>query len=234
MAEVIAALKNQIIVSVQASAGEPLDKPEIISALSQSVVSGGAKGLRLAGVDNIKAVKKACPDMPVIGITKPDVIPDNFTELVYITPTFEDVELLVGVGTDIIATDATRRTRPDGQSLEALIEKVETAYPEQLLMADIATIEEGLHVDQLGFDLISTTLSGYTEETVANATDKPDFDLLSKLVSQCTAPIVLEGRVWHPEEVTRAFELGAHCVVIGSAITRPHHITRRFVNAVPQ
>ena len=33
-----------------------------------------------------------------------------------------------------------------------------------------------------------------------------------------------------PEEVARkAFELGAHCVVIGSAITRPQLITKRFI-----
>ena len=42
-------------------------------------------------------------------------------------------------------------------------------------------------------------------------------------------PVVLEGRIWTPEEVDRAFELGAHCVVIGSAITRPQLITKRFV-----
>jgi N-acylglucosamine-6-phosphate 2-epimerase len=42
-------------------------------------------------------------------------------------------------------------------------------------------------------------------------------------------PVVLEGRIWEPEQVNKAFELGAHCVVIGSAITRPQLITRRFV-----
>ena len=59
--------------------------------------------------------------------------------------------------------------------------------------------------------------------------DGPDFDLLANLVKETDKPVVLEGRIWEPEQVDKAFELGAHCVVIGSAITRPQLITKRFV-----
>ena len=48
-------------------------------------------------------------------------------------------------------------------------------------------------------------------------------------MKETNLPVVLEGRIWEPDEVDRAFELGAHCVVIGSAITRPQLITKRFV-----
>jgi N-acylglucosamine-6-phosphate 2-epimerase len=101
-------------------------------------------------------------------------------------------------------------------------------------MADVATLEEGLNAARLGFDLISTTLSGYTEETRHSVSGGPDFALLEALVSRVATPIILEGRVWEPSEVARAFELGAYAVVIGSAVTRPHEITRRFVQAVPK
>jgi N-acylglucosamine-6-phosphate 2-epimerase len=42
----------------------------------------------------------------------------------------------------------------------------------------------------------------------------------------------MEGRVWTPEDAARALELGAHAVVVGSAITRPQLITKRFAEAV--
>ena len=95
-------------------------------------------------------------------------------------------------------------------------------------MADISNFDEGLNAQNLGFDIISTTLSGYTKYTETSST-KPDFELLDKLVKNLNTPIVLEGRIWNPKEVDRAFELGAHCVVIGSAVTRPQLITKRFI-----
>jgi N-acylglucosamine-6-phosphate 2-epimerase len=57
--------------------------------------------------------------------------------------------------------------------------------------------------------------------------------LLKEFIAHIKKPVILEGRVWHPEELGRAFELGAHAVVVGSAITRPQLITERFVNAIP-
>ena len=76
--------------------------------------------------------------------------------------------------------------------------------------------------------MLSTTLSGYTLESPLK-NDGPDFELLKELVEKVDVPVVLEGRIWEPEQVDKAFELGAHCVVIGSAITRPQLITKRFV-----
>ena len=58
----------------------------------------------------------------------------------------------------------------------------------------------------------------------------PDFELLEDLVKNVSIPVILEGRIWSPEDVKKGFELGAHCVVIGSAITRPQLITKRFIN----
>ena len=95
-------------------------------------------------------------------------------------------------------------------------------------MADISTLEEGILAEKAGADMISTTLSGYTQNS-PNESDGPDFELLKSLVENVKAPVVLEGRIWTPEHVQEAFRLGAHCVVIGSAITRPQLITKRFV-----
>jgi N-acylglucosamine-6-phosphate 2-epimerase len=73
-------------------------------------------------------------------------------------------------------------------------------------------------------------LSGYTTDTLTTpAPDEPDWDLLTSLVKALpNTPIILEGRVWSPSQVKQGLNLGAFAVVVGSAITRPHHITQRF------
>ena len=221
---VIEKLKNQVIISVQAMPGEPLYKEEVLIAMMQSVINGGAKGLRLAGGRDVKNAKKLF-DIPVIGLTKPDKLPDNWMNIVYITPTLREVDELIDAGADIIATDATDRPRPK-ETLEEIISYIKSKN--KFSMADISTFEEGVKARKLGFDIISTTLSGYTSHSRQDLIG-PDFELLEKLVKELDCPIILEGRIWTPEEVDKAFEIGAHSVVIGSAVTRPQLITKRFV-----
>ncbi len=218
-------LKNQIIVSVQAMPNEPLYEESCIIAMMKSVVNGGAKGLRLAGARDVKNAKKLF-DIPVIGLTKPNKLPDNWKETVYITPTLKEVNELIKANADIIATDATQRPRPK-ESLKEIVNFIKSHN--KLSMADISTFEEGIKARELGFDIISTTLSGYTQYSDQNI-EGPDFELLEKLVKELDCPIILEGRIWEPNEVNQAFKLGAHSVVIGSAITRPQLITKRFCN----
>jgi N-acylglucosamine-6-phosphate 2-epimerase len=215
-------LKNKIIVSVQAMPDEPLYKEDCMIAMMQSVVTGGAGALRVAGVRDVKNAKKF--NLPVIGITKPDKLPENWQEVVYITPNLEDVNNLIEAGADIIAFDGTSRERET--PLEEIIKCIKSAN--RLSMADISTFEEGLNCEKLGVDIISTTLSGYTSYSLTNS-DEPDFELLEKLVKNTNIPVILEGRIWEPSQVKKAFELGAHSVVIGSAITRPQLITKRFI-----
>ena len=232
MRKIIQRIHKGIIVSVQAAHGEPLNKPEYLCAMAEAALNGGACAVRMAQPENIDYFRQRHPDVPVLGITKPEVIPDNAHELVYITPSFRDVVALASC-CDIVALDATLRSRPGGESLESIVEACRKAYPDLALMADIATLEEGLNAEKLGFDLISTTLSGYTVESRQTLRQGPDFALLGTLAKQVKTPVVMEGRVWELQEVTRSFELGAYAVVIGSAVTRPHEITRRFVRAVP-
>jgi len=224
--EVLNKLKNKIIVSVQATPEEPLYSENCMVAMMQSVALGGASGLRVAGARDVKNAKSLF-DLPIIGITKPDKLPDNWKEIVYITPNVEDVKMLIEAGADIIAFDGT--SRPRECPLENIINKIHDAN--RLAMADISTLSEGLNCENLGVDILSTTLSGYTQETLTNS-DEPDFKLLEQLVIQTKLPVILEGRIWEPSQVKKAFELGAHCVVIGSAITRPQLITKRFITEV--
>lgn len=218
-------LKGKVVVSVQAMPSEPLYLEKCMVAMMKSVIKGGAGALRVAGARDVRNAKRLF-DVPVIGLTKPDVIPANWQEIVYITPTVKEVIELVEAGADIVAFDGTMRPRPEGAKLENLIKYIK--INKRVSMADISTLEEAQNAEKLGADILSTTLSGYTQFS-QNRGDGPDFELLKELVANTNLPVVLEGRIWEPEEVTKAFELGAHCVVIGSAITRPQLITRRFV-----
>lgn len=226
MNDILNRIKGTVVVSVQAMPNEPLYLEQCMIGMMKSVVNGGAGALRLAGARDVKNAKKLF-NLPIIGLTKPNIIPKNYKELVYITPNIKDVIELVEAGADVIAADATQRKRPNNEKLQDLIKYIH--INKRLAMADISTLEEGLNAKELGADIISTTLAGYTLESANSPANEPDFELLKQLVEQTQLPVVLEGRIWEPEQVNKAFELGAHCVVIGSAITRPQLITKRFV-----
>lgn len=230
--EKLRALENCLIISAQAAGDEPLNKPEHLLAMALSGINGGAAGLRLEGKNNIAYIRKHT-NLPIIGLAKSELLPDKERlDKIYITSTFAEAEELAVAGSDIIATDATGRPRPDGLSLRQFIEKVHGKL-QVPVWADVATLEQGLAAAADGADVISTTMYGYTRETELDADAAPDFNLLESLCKQVKGPVVLEGRVWHPDEIRRAFELGAYAVVVGSAVTRPQLITRRFVKAIP-
>lgn len=219
-------LKGKIIVSSQAMPNEPFYDEKCMMAMMQSVVNGGASGLRVAGARDVRNAKTF--GLPVIGLTKPNKLPENWRSIVYITPSLKDVEELIEADADIIAFDGTQRPRPNC-TLEDIIKKIKSSR--KLSMADISTLEEGINAEKLGVDIISTTLAGYTDDS-GIAGDTPDFELLEKLVKAVNVPVILEGRIWTTQDVQKGFELGAHCVVIGSAITRPQLIVKKFVTAL--
>jgi N-acylglucosamine-6-phosphate 2-epimerase len=229
--KILKSFANGLIVSCQASTGEPLAHPDHIVALSLTVLNGGACALRLEGVENIRAVR-AATSVPIVGITKIDGLSEaERLDSVYITATFDDARNLKEAGADVIAMDATARPRPDGMSLEETIHRIHHEL-EMPVWADTATFEEAQAASAYGADIISTTLFGYTRETYRDHSQGPDFDFLSRCVKELGVPVILEGRVWQHEEAARALELGAHAVVVGSAITRPHLITKGFVEAM--
>ena len=95
-----------------------------------------------------------------------------------------------------------------------------------MVMADVDSLDAGVAARDAGADVVATTLSGYTGAAVP---DEPDVELVARLVEALDCPVIAEGRYWTPEDVLAAFDAGAHAVVIGTAITNPLAITRRFV-----
>jgi N-acylglucosamine-6-phosphate 2-epimerase len=96
-------------------------------------------------------------------------------------------------------------------------------------MADVSNFEEGVRAAELGFDLVSTTLSGYVGDSTETPKG-PDLDLVERLSRHLedSAPVVAEGRISTPDQATEAINRGAFCVVVGTAITRPQTLTQDF------
>lgn len=197
----------------------------VMPLFAEAAKRAGAVGIRANSVRDIKEIK-AQVDLPIIGIIKKDY-PETKQ---YITVSMDEVDALVEVGVDIIALDATLRKRYDGRSLDEYVNEIKEKYPDQLLMADIATYEEGLNASRLGFDFIGTTLSGYTEES--KDAPAPNFNLVKKLSEDSQVPIIAEGQVSQPEDARRMLEEGAYAVVVGGAITRPQQIAEKFIKEI--
>lgn len=214
-------LAQALIVSCQPDADEAFYTADFACGMAEAARLGGAQGLRLNSPDTIRAVK-ARVDLPVIGIWK-QIHPGSE---VYITPTLAAAEALVAAGAEVLALDATPRPRP----AESLTEIVSALKGRVCLMADISTFEEGLAAEALGFDCVGTTLSGYTPYSPRQS--GPDYELIDQLVRRLKLPIIMEGRIWTPEQAAEALNRGAHAVVVGSAITRPQLITRRYCAAM--
>lgn len=142
----------------------------------------------------------------------------------------KEIDELVQAGVEVIALDATNRLRPSNVTLEEFVSQIRLKYPQQLIMADVSTYEEGIKAWKLGFDIVSTTLSGYTPYSRKGET--ADFELIERLSKDTEVPIIAEGKIWTREDAVEALKRGAHAVVVGTAITRPSDITRRFVEAI--
>ncbi|MFP7255029.1 N-acetylmannosamine-6-phosphate 2-epimerase [Terribacillus goriensis] len=220
-------VKNSLIVSCQALPEEPLHSSFIMSKMALAAMQGGAKGIRANSKGDIIEIKKEV-NLPVVGIVKRDYKDSS----VYITPTFQEIDELLESGCEMIAMDATERRRPEGIELGELVRYVREKDVSIQLMADIATLEDAIQADQLGFDCVSTTLYGYTEETKNKKLYDNDFEFLKEVIESVSIPVIAEGNVITPEMAKRCLQLGAYSVVVGGAITRPQQITERFAETL--
>lgn len=213
--------KGGLIVSCQALKDEPLYGGDTMAKMAYAAEQGGAKAIRANTVEDILAIRNKVK-LPVVGLIK-EVYEDSE---IYITPTIKEAEALIKTGCEVIATDATLRPRPHGETLEALVQYIRTHAPSVCLMADIATEEEAARAEELGFDYISSTLRGYTKDTCH--VTLPDIKFVKTIAAKLSTPIIAEGGIWTVEQLDELMRSGAYAAVIGQAITRPQNITARF------
>ena len=214
-------IKDGLVVSCQALDEEPLHGPILMAGMARAAKLGGAAGIRTNGIQEVE-VCHSITGLPVIGIQK---VVNNGGELC-ITPTFEHAKALALAGAEIVAVDV-RHTRPFGEPLHDLIPRIRQELGVQV-MADCATLADADRAADIGVDMVSSTF-GFTQDRFGIC---PDFQFLADM-RRLSVPVVAEGGFWTPEQVEQAFALGVWAVVVGSAVTRPMEITKRFWRALP-
>ncbi|GAB3735292.1 N-acetylmannosamine-6-phosphate 2-epimerase [Nocardiopsis nanhaiensis] len=219
--DILAELRDKLVVSCQAPPGDPLEGPSYMAAMATAALAGGAAGIRAEGIDDIEAIR-AVTTAPLIGLWK---VP---TEETHITPTIDRAIAVARAGADIVAFDATRRPRPDGSRTDQMVAAIHAEN--RLAMADIANVDDAAAALEAGSDMVSTTLSGYVPQRPSPA--GPDLALVADLTSRFLAPVFAEGRISTPAEGSQALRAGAFSVVVGTAITAPGAITASFASAL--
>jgi len=220
--ELINRLRAGVIVSCQTSQQNPLHGPVFAAALAVAAEMGGARGVRADGPAYVAAISGRIA-VPLMGINTIE----RAGSPVRITPTFADAQAVVWAGAQIVSVDGTTRTRPDGVSLAELMDRIhrELGVP---IQADVATMEDAIAARAAGADLVGSSITGYDGPQAAA---EPDIDLVRALVRELDCPVIAERHFSTPEQIRAAFDVGAHAVIVGSAITDVAAITRRLVAA---
>jgi len=207
-------VRGGLIVSVQAPLGSPLRDSHVIAAMAEACLANGAVGVRLESPEHISAVRQRCPAALIVGLWKQTFDHSD----VYITPGWHEVQSVWAAGADIVALDATDRIRPDGDSLEILMRRIqqELSVP---VMADVDSLNSGLKAAELGCTWVGTTLYGYTKLT--DSFQPPAWELLPQLRAELPADVLLicEGGIRSSTDAAKALRDGADAVVVGTAIT---------------
>lgn len=223
--DIIERFAGGLIVSCQVQHDDPIYSEDFVIKMAIAAQWGGAVGIRANSPEQIRAIKREV-DLPVIGLWK---IWHDDTD-VFITPTLEAAKAVWDAGAEIIALDCTSQITHEGRPAYELLPIVKQEIPEAIIFADVANYEEAERAIEMGADIVGPTLYGYTEET--KDIEMPDFRELSRMCRDFKgrAYVIMEGHIYTPEDAMKCIYLGAHSVVVGSAITRPHLITKRFVD----
>ena len=224
MKEIVKKCLGELIVSCQAYEDTPLYGADNMKRMAASAMLGGAKAVRCCWPHDIRAARELSDDLIIIGINK--VFPeDGSMNGIFITPTFEAAQEAIEAGADIVALDTRFTEARPKEELLSLLTEIRKAYPEIGIMADCSTYEECIFCEESGMvDILSTTLSGLVHEM-----EGPDVDLLKKLKADCKLPVNAEGRIWELKDIDAVVKAGTDMITIGTAITRPHLITERFI-----
>ncbi|MCJ8181034.1 N-acetylmannosamine-6-phosphate 2-epimerase [Lactiplantibacillus pentosus] len=220
-------VKGSLIISCQALPDEPLHSSFIMSRMALAAKEAGAAGIRANSIVDIQAIQDEV-DLPVIGLNKVDY-PDS---PVYITPTIKEMQAVAATGCAAVACDVTGQPRPNGEKLADIVATMRAEFPDTLLMADTDTLENVRLADELGFDIIGTTMHGYTPATKGANIADDDFAYLKAVLKTTSHPVIAEGKVDTPAKMKRCLDLGCHAVVVGGAITRPLQIAKNFIDAL--
>lgn len=218
-------MKDGLIVSCQVQKDDPIYTDDIVVKMAEAAKWAGAVGIRANSPEQIKAIKENV-DLPMIGLWK---VWHDDTD-VFITPTMKEVRAIWEAGAEIIALDCTAQITHEKTQAWDLIKEVKKEIPEAIIFADVSNYEEARRAIDNGADIVAPTLYGYTQETMhIEGADYRGFAQMCRDFKD-EAYVMMEGHLYTPEDAMKCIYLGAHSVVVGSAITRPHLTAKRFVD----
>lgn len=222
--ELIEPMKGGLIVSCQVQHDDPIYTDDIVVKMAEAAQWAGAVAIRANSPEQIRAIKAAV-NLPVIGLWK---VWHDDTD-VFITPTMAEVEGIIEAGADIVAIDCTKQKTHEGTIAWDLLPQVKAKYPDLITFADVSNVEEARRAVENGADIVAPTLYGYTAETAH--IEGADYRMFAEFCRELgdDTYVMMEGHVYTPEDAMKCVYLGAHSVVVGSAITRPHLTAKRFV-----
>ena len=223
--ELLNKLKGGLIVSCQVQPDDPVYSMDFVLKMAQAAEWAGAAGIRANSPDQIKMIREHV-NLPLIGLYK---IWHEDTD-VFITPTLDAARQVWDAGADIIALDCTDQITHEGKPAWELLPLVQKEIADALIFADVSTYEEAKRAVDLGADIVGPTLYGYTETT--KHIEEPNLREFARMCRDFgdRAFMIMEGHIYTPEDAVKCLYLGADAVVVGSAITRPHLIAKRFVD----
>lgn len=224
--QILESLKGGLIVSCQVQYDDPIYTDNMVVKMAEAAKWAGAVGIRANSPEQIKAIKEAVPELPMIGLWK---VWHDDTD-VFITPTMKEVKAIWEAGAEIIALDCTAQVTHEGTQAWDLIKEVKKEIPEAIIFADVSNLEEARRAVENGADIVAPTLYGYTKET--SHIEGADYRMFAQMCRELKdeAYVMMEGHLYTPEDAMKCIFLGAHSVVVGSAITRPHLTAKRFVD----
>ena len=224
--QILESLKGGLIVSRQVQHDDPIYTDNMVVKMAEAARWAGAVCIRANSPEQIKAIKEAVPELPMIGLWK---VWHDDTD-VFITPTMKEVKAIWEAGAEIIALDCTAQVTHEGTQAWNLIKEVKKEIPEAIIFADVSNLEEARRAVENGADIVAPTLYGYTKET--SHIEGADYRMFAQMCRELKdeAYVMMEGHLYTPEDAMKCIFLGAHSVVVGSAITRPHLTAKRFVD----
>ncbi len=199
---IISTLQGKLIVSCQ----------DYVEYMIDAALLGGAYGLRVNGPKDVRLAKSKT-DKPILACNKM-YFPNS---AIYITPSVKAALKVVEAGADLVALDCTNRKR----TREHPSEIIKAIHKEGVLaVADLSDISEAEDAVKAGADILATTLGG-------------SFDInFIKALTKYGKPVLAEGHITNPDQMSMAINAGAWSVCVGSAITRPHLLTESFVKSL--
>ena len=200
---ILESLKGGLIVSCQVQKDDPIYTDDIVVKMAEAARWAGAVGIRANSPEQISAIKKAVPELPVIGLWK---VWHDDTD-VFITPTMKEVDAIYETGAEIIALDCTAQITHEKTVAWDLLKQAKEKYPDAIFFADVSNYDEAKHAIENGADIVAPTLYGYTKETAH--IEGPDLREFARMCRDFKddAYVMMEGHLYTPEDAMKCIFL---------------------------